>query len=255
MMNLLKYSVILLLLVLSLAPVPALAELAGVVAPTPADALTILTMLGLGHYAASIIAVVGLVAFVVGHLMAWGWIPAPAAKATGAWPMIYTVLNWLVANYGKTANALPMATPVPGPANAPPGVLMVLLLGTALALSACSDNLTQIGAPATQQGLETAAGSLATVAAQNSTTVAAALQKGALVCGKIGSVPGQLALDGLEIAANAAGLPVSVTNAAATTVADTCAAIGLVPGPLPAAAVPANVPVVPVPTTALPAAV
>ncbi len=116
----------------------------------------------------------------------------------------------------------------------------------ALALAGCAAQPTP-----QQQSLIDAAGSLATLAAANNTTAASILAKGAVVCGKASSVLGQLAIDGLVMAANSAGVPVSVTNATQQAVAATCAAIGRVPGPMPAGVSPGAVPVVPVPQTAL----
>ena len=75
-------------------------------APVAPDATSVLAFFGLGQYAASIIALVGLAAFVIAHLIAWGLIPKPAPGATGVWPSIFALLNWLAANYGKSASAI-----------------------------------------------------------------------------------------------------------------------------------------------------
>jgi len=129
------------------------------------------------------------------------------------------------------------------------------LTAAALALSLAGCAGTTPPVPAQQQQIVAAAGSLASFAAANNTTAASILAKGAVLCGKASGVLGQLAIDGLVMAANAAGVPASVTNATQAAVADTCAAIGRVPGPMPVSVSPAAVPVVPVPQTALAAVV
>jgi hypothetical protein len=109
-----------------------------------------------------------------------------------------------------------------------------------LALAGC-------GLTAAQQATVTSAGvSLATVAAQQNTTVANLIGKGALFC-----QGATLASPGLVVLANSAGVPVSVTNQASSVVADACNALGMVPVSPPATA--ASVPVVAT-SSALPAA-
>jgi hypothetical protein len=131
-----------------------------------------------------------------------------------------------------------------------PGTFAGALLCAALAALALSGCKTA-PVPAQQQSIVDAAGSLASLAAANNTTAAKILQKGAVICGKASGMLGQLAMDGLVMAANSAGVPVSVINATQMAVTDTCAALGRVPGPMPAGASPAAVPIVSVPQTVL----
>lgn len=126
--------------------------------------------------------------------------------------------------------------------------VLALMLGTAFGLAACQNPPT----PAQTAGAINVAATIAAYAAQNNTTAADILAKGALVCGVAGTIPGQLVEAGVVAVANKAGVPVSVTNASAALVADACAAIGKVPGPLPDAVAPAAVPLVAVQNAALP---
>jgi hypothetical protein len=107
-----------------------------------------------------------------------------------------------------------------------------------LALGACSLTPTQ------QTSVVTAVNTLASVAASQNTTAATILAKGALICGYINSTTGQLEQTGAEIIANAAGVPLSVTNQVAADVAAACPA-GQSPGVLPVTANIATVPVLP----------
>lgn len=108
---------------------------------------------------------------------------------------------------------------------------------TALSLTSC-------GSTPTQQATLTVAGAtLAAIAAQNNTTVASIVAKGALFC-QLGGAAGIVAV------VNAAGAPVSVTGQTSDAVAAPCAAFQAVPVPAPAD--PSSVPTKAAPT-ALPA--
>jgi len=93
-----------------------------------------------------------------------------------------------------------------------------------------------------------AAQTLASVAATQNTTVASLLAKGALVCGLVNSVSGQMIEASAEIIANEAGVPVSVVGMTAAAVAAACPP-GTVPGPLPVGVAATAVPVVPTAST------
>lgn len=111
-----------------------------------------------------------------------------------------------------------------------------------LALGACSLTPTQ------QTSVVTAVNTLASVAASQNTTVASLLAKGALVCGLVNSVSGQMIEASAEIIANEAGVPVSVVGMTAAAVAAACPP-GTVPGPLPVGVAATAVPVVPTAST------
>lgn len=74
----------------------------GMTVPDQATWLAVLTMLGLGQYAASIIAVVGLLGFILVHVMPW--IPAPAATAPAWRKALYSLLSYLAGNYFHASN-------------------------------------------------------------------------------------------------------------------------------------------------------
>jgi len=133
----------------------------------------------------------------------------PGAQiAMDAVSALVSAVKALPENVGKTAAAL----------------LLVCVL-PAIGLGACST--------AQQAAVTNSVATLASVAAAHNTTAAALLSDGALVCGQASSVQGQL-LEGSAVAIlNAAGVPVSVTNQAASDVAAACSAIGLVAGPVP----------------------
>lgn len=117
---------------------------------------------------------------------------------------------------------------------------LTLLCAVAL-LSACTTPLT----PAQQSQITagtSAAITLGTIAAQNSTTAASLVTKGALICGKIDSTTGQLATAGLTAVADAFGLA-AVTNVADGIVGTVCPSIGLVAGALPSGVDPSTLPV------------
>jgi hypothetical protein len=97
-----------------------------------------------------------------------------------------------------------------------------------------------VGTPTQNATLATGAVTLATVAAQNSTTAANLVNSGALICGKIDSTTGQLAAVGLTAVADAFGLA-AVTNVVDKTVGTVCPSIGLVAGALPPGVDPATV--------------
>lgn len=98
---------------------------------------------------------------------------------------------------------------------------LALALIASLALSACSST------PAQQATLATAGLTLAAIAAQNNTTVASVVTKGALFC-QLGGGAGVVAV------VNAAGAPVSVTGQTSAAVAAACMAFQAVPVPPPA---------------------
>lgn len=125
---------------------------------------------------------------------------------------------------------------------------IILPIAAVALLAGCAHPLSQQD----QANLATAAVSLAEVAAAHNTTAATILQDGALVCGYASGVTGQLATAGVVAVANSAGVPVSVTQQGAATVATVCSALGKVPGPLPAGVAPADVPVVAVAGSGLP---
>lgn len=94
--------------------------------------------------------------------------------------------------------------------------------------------------PAQQQTLAAAGSTLAAIAAQNNTTVASLVSKGALFCQLNGGT------DVIGVL-TAAGAPASVTNQSAPAVANTCAALNAIPVPAPAN--PGSVPVQTAPST------
>ncbi len=110
------------------------------------------------------------------------------------------------------------------------------------------------GTPAQQAAETQIAVTLAAAAAKSNSTAANLVSQGALLCGKAVSPTGVLLAGAITAIANAAGMPVSVTGAAASDVAKACAAIGMVPGALPAGADPTTVAVQAI-ATALPAIV
>lgn len=118
-----------------------------------------------------------------------------------------------------------------------------------LALGVASCSLT----PAEQTTVATSITALASVAAAHNTTAAQWLAEGALICGKINSVSGQLVEGSAIIVANAAGIPVSVTGQVAADVQKACP-VGLNPGVLPTGANTSVVPVVPTAATLPPVA-
>jgi hypothetical protein len=86
---------------------------------------------------------------------------------------------------------------------------------------------------------------LASLAAQNSTTVAALVVKGQTFCGKIGGLDSDVvALASLAGGLGAPAKATSVVGQLAGYVSDACGAIGLVPVPPPATVPLATVPVV-----------
>lgn len=113
-------------------------------------------------------------------------------------------------------------------------LLVNTTLLAAVAVAGCA------GTPTQNTALATSTVTLATVAAQNSTTAAKLVSSGALICGKIDSTTGQLAAVGLTAVADAFGLA-AVTNVVDKTVATVCPSIGLVAGALPPGVDPATV--------------
>lgn len=127
---------------------------------------------------------------------------------------------------------------------------MVALLAVAavslLALSACGNGPTPAQEAQITAGF-TAGVTLASIAAEDNTTVAKVIAKGALFCQSGGSV-GVQALTFAVVTSSRT--PISVANQTAQAVAQTCAALNAVPVPPPADA--ATVPVQVAPTTTLP---
>lgn len=111
------------------------------------------------------------------------------------------------------------------------GISFALL--ASLVLSACNST------PAQQATLVNAGLTLAAIAAQNNTTVASVVTKGALFC-QLGGGAGIVAV------INAAGAPVSVTGQSAAAVATACGAFQAIPVPPPSD--PASVPTQALPT-------
>ena len=88
----------------------ALAQTAAPAAAAPPSltpsATALLSYTGLGQHAAGIASLIALMGFILAHaiaIMPAAWVPA--AGATGFWPTIYTILNWIAGNYGKALNA------------------------------------------------------------------------------------------------------------------------------------------------------
>ncbi len=103
---------------------------AQVAAPAPEltpDAAQLLTWLGLGKYAAGVASIIALLGYVIVHVMAF--VPAPAST-TGAWPAAYAVLRLVAGNYNKALNQSAAAVKATA--------VVLLLLGTGAALSACT---------------------------------------------------------------------------------------------------------------------
>lgn len=125
----------------------------------------------------------------------------------------------------------------------------ILIIATSLGLAACAKP-----PPAQQAAVSNLIVSAATVAALNSTTAAALVQKGAILCGEAATSTGQLQAGAVIMLANAAGVPVTVTDQSTKAVADACKLIGMVPGGLPPGTDPASIPVVESATT-LPSAI
>jgi hypothetical protein len=212
--------------------------------------------------------------------------PAPAIGSTGAYPILYGLLNVVALNVGRARNAAgdvdvgaviattllnatlapaavaaPPAAAAPAPTPAPLAIVQptpvlpvaapvpLPVVGLALLLVA-GLGLSACATPptATQTAALTAgATTLLDVAAAGNSTVASLVTKGTLFCRETTPlVPLVVAI------ANGSGAPVSVTGATSAVVADTCAAIGGVPVPPPAS--PSTAPVVTVATTSLPAA-
>lgn len=93
------------------------------------SATALLSYAGFGQYAAGIASLIALVGFILAHaiaIMPAAWVPA--AGATGFWPTIYTILNWIAGNYGKALNASAVKALLP----------FGLLVGIGLAVAACS---------------------------------------------------------------------------------------------------------------------
>lgn len=102
--------------------------------------------------------------------------------------------------------------------------------------------------PTQEQAAIVVGGSLASYAAQHNTTAAKLVANGAAICGQVNTQTGQLVENTVVAVATAAGAPATVLNQSASAVADTCAAIGLAAGPLPAGVNAATVTLVPVAT-------
>lgn len=193
----------------------------------PPDATALLTSLGLGKYTAAIASILAVLVFVVAHLLPF--LPPPAIGAKGFWPTVYAILNFIAGNYRNAVSAA--AKPA-----------LAFLLATSMLLTACGDPIT----PAQKAALTNVVVTLASIAAQKNATVADLVTRGALFCQYVNP----LSLGGVVAIANAAGVPVSVTDQSKKAVDDTCGAIAAVavsPPPAPEA-----VPVVPVAITKLP---
>lgn len=113
-----------------------------------------------------------------------------------------------------------------------------------LALIGCTGTLSSTEQTAVVQSVT----ALATVAAAHNTTASQWLKEGALICGQINTINGQLVIGSAVIVANAAGVPVSVTGQIASAVALACPA-GTSPGALPATANTSVLPVIQTNTT------
>ncbi len=126
--------------------------------------------------------------------------------------------------------------------------MRIMILAALLGLSACHST------PAQQQQAiaagSVAAVTLAEVAGKNNTTVQTLLNKGAAICGKASSVPGQLVQGTAVALLDSSGLPLSVVNQLPGDVSAACAGFGLVPGPAPAGS--GVIPAVAVPAAKLP---
>lgn len=208
------------------------------------DPISLLAQLGLGQYAAGVLALV----MCFGYIVTWLAPLLPAVPPTSYFGLLaYNVVQKIAGNVrnAKNANAPLANTVIKVPTSLPSlfvGMMTATLFG--MFITACA--LT----PSQTSSVTSAVTTLATVAAQNNTTAASLVSQGTLICGVLDSTTGQLATAGLVALANVAGVPVSVTGMTSSAVSTACAGLGLVAGALPAAVPAASVPVVTAPTAA-----
>lgn len=180
------------------------------------DPISLLAQLGLGQYAAGVLALV----MCFGYIVTWLAPLLPAVPPTSYFGLLaYNVVQKIAGNVrnAKNANAPLANTVIKVPTSLPSlfvGMMTATLFG--MFITACA--LT----PSQTSSVTSAVTTLATVAAQNNTTAASLVSQDTLICGVLDSTTGQLATAGL----------------------------GLVAGALPAAVPAASVPVVTAPTAA-----
>lgn len=164
------------------------------------DLMTLLTAIpGVGPFLPYILVAVALCATLATTL------PPPKVPASGFYPILYAVVNWIALNAGHAKNAGAQPSPP-----VPPVVLALLVAG--LSLTACTTS--QIQTTTT----------LATLAAANNTTAASIVAQGVLIC---------QSASGLVAVASAVSTPASVVGQGAADVAAICAGLGAAPVALP----------------------
>jgi hypothetical protein len=74
------------------------------------DPTTVLTALGLGKYAASVIVLLAFIGYLITHLLPY--LPPPTATSPTWWAVVYRILNGIAGNYGNAKSPVGNVTKV-----------------------------------------------------------------------------------------------------------------------------------------------